>query len=648
MVIDQVNLGSRTLYPGRELLAGHEHIHIGKRAIQILSVLARAHGETVTKQELLDEVWPDTTVEENTLPVHVVALRKALGPEAGRLKTVHGIGYRLEVDPEPKTVAPDGDVGAGNFPTVTNRLVGEATLAKFAGQRARLMLILVAAIAVLAIVAVNFARSGTSFVDVEAPLYVSPPRTAGGEATRLVGLEVDGAVKDAMGRSGFALLDPDADGALPRAAELVLHSSVTTASGRYITQVSLEHRPSETAIWTRSFEAGPGATRRMAEQVAASLVRTIYTMREAAKQPDTRFDAATMALHLRGSEILRNRQIGNDASASEIYRQVVKAYPGSATAHALLAISLQVDAMSAPPDLRAQLLGELRREAQEAIGIAPEASGAAYDALAIAQAIENPNDLAGYEDAILAGIEAVPDFAFLHMRECRFLIESGLNQRALEYCRRAIALHPYAEPALHTYARALAAANEPAGATRFIDRAAYLFPDHLHIRRTRFEMAVFGGRPSLALAILGAPEDLPGEINPQQAAFWRDFVTAEDGRSEAEKNALAQRIMALFEAEKMAPDWAVMALATLGHETLAFDVLGQKRPMGAIPGMGAHYLFHPSTRSLRADPRFWDNVARLGLAQYWLETGTWPDFCGREIAREICMKQSRLALRQVS
>lgn len=648
MGIEQINLGSRTLQPGRELLAGGEHIHLGKRAIQILSVLARARGEIVTKQELLDEVWPDTTVEENTLPVHVVALRKALGPEAGRLKTVHGIGYRLVVDPEPEKAVADGDAGAGDLPAVTSRPVGEASFAKLAGRRARLMLVFVAAIAALTIVAVNFARTDTSSVDVEAPVYVAQPRTAGGEATRLVGLEVDGAVKDAMGRSGFALLDPNADGALPRAAELVLHSSVTTASGRYITQVSLEHRPSETAVWTRSFETGPDATRRMAEQVAASLVRTIYTMREAAKQSDARFDAATMALHLRGSEILRNRQIGNDSSASEIYRQVVKAYPGSATAHALLAISLQVDAMSAPPDMRAQLLGELRREAQQAIAISPAASGAAYDALAIAQAIENPNDLGGYENAILAGIEAVPDFAFLHMRECRFLIESGSNRRALEFCRRAIALHPYAEPVLHTYARALAATNEPAGANRFIDRAAYLFPDHLHIRRTRFEMAVFGGRPSLALAILDTPEDLPGEINPQQAAFWREFLVAEGGRTEAVGNALARRIVALFEAEKIAPDWAVMALASLGRETRAFEVLAKTRPTGAIPGMGAHYLFHPSTRTLRADPRFWGTAARLGLAQHWLETGTWPDFCGREIAREICMKQSRLALSQVS
>jgi TolB-like protein len=96
--LDEVRLGSRTLQPGRQLLANGRREPIGKRALDVLSVLAEARGEIVTKDELLDAVWPGVTVEENALQVHIVALRKALGPEAERLRTIRGVGYVLQSD----------------------------------------------------------------------------------------------------------------------------------------------------------------------------------------------------------------------------------------------------------------------------------------------------------------------------------------------------------------------------------------------------------------------------------------------------------------------------------------------------------------------------------------------------------------------
>jgi TolB-like protein len=86
------------LQPHRQLLANGRREPLGKRALDILSVLAEAKGAIVTKDELLAAVWPGIIVEENALQVHVVALRKALGPEADRLKTIRGVGYQLETD----------------------------------------------------------------------------------------------------------------------------------------------------------------------------------------------------------------------------------------------------------------------------------------------------------------------------------------------------------------------------------------------------------------------------------------------------------------------------------------------------------------------------------------------------------------------
>ncbi|HET6324526.1 MAG TPA: winged helix-turn-helix domain-containing protein, partial [Planctomycetaceae bacterium] len=52
---------------------------LGGRALDILIYLAERPGEVIAKQELIDHVWSDVTVEEGSVRVHVAAIRKALG-----------------------------------------------------------------------------------------------------------------------------------------------------------------------------------------------------------------------------------------------------------------------------------------------------------------------------------------------------------------------------------------------------------------------------------------------------------------------------------------------------------------------------------------------------------------------------------------
>jgi len=64
--------------------------------------LVERAGEVVTKEELLQRVWPDTFVEEANLSVNVSALRKALGTREGDhayIQTIPRRGYRFVVPP---------------------------------------------------------------------------------------------------------------------------------------------------------------------------------------------------------------------------------------------------------------------------------------------------------------------------------------------------------------------------------------------------------------------------------------------------------------------------------------------------------------------------------------------------------------------
>ena len=91
----EVMLGRHTLLPFRQLQYDHRLVPIGNKALQILSTLAAAKGQIVTKFELMDIVWSGLIVDENALHVHVAALRRALGRDARLLTTVRGLGYRL-------------------------------------------------------------------------------------------------------------------------------------------------------------------------------------------------------------------------------------------------------------------------------------------------------------------------------------------------------------------------------------------------------------------------------------------------------------------------------------------------------------------------------------------------------------------------
>jgi predicted ATPase/DNA-binding winged helix-turn-helix (wHTH) protein len=80
----------------RQLKKGDEPLQLGGRALDTLIALVERAGEVVTHRELISRVWPDVTVEEANLRVHIASLRKALadGREDARyIVTVPGRGY---------------------------------------------------------------------------------------------------------------------------------------------------------------------------------------------------------------------------------------------------------------------------------------------------------------------------------------------------------------------------------------------------------------------------------------------------------------------------------------------------------------------------------------------------------------------------
>ena len=80
----------------RILLDGSDAVHVGPMAFQLLGSLLQHAPRVLTKEELSEQLWPDTFVNESNLAGLINELRSALGdtPRSPRfIRTVHGVGY---------------------------------------------------------------------------------------------------------------------------------------------------------------------------------------------------------------------------------------------------------------------------------------------------------------------------------------------------------------------------------------------------------------------------------------------------------------------------------------------------------------------------------------------------------------------------
>lgn len=85
------------------LYQGEEEISISPKAVKILAILVEKSGAILSKEELIEQVWPDAVVEESNLSQHLYVLRKILGRRADGgpyIETLRRRGYRLRADVE--------------------------------------------------------------------------------------------------------------------------------------------------------------------------------------------------------------------------------------------------------------------------------------------------------------------------------------------------------------------------------------------------------------------------------------------------------------------------------------------------------------------------------------------------------------------
>ena len=221
--------------PRRALLRDGEPLAITPKAFETLLALVRNRDRVMPKDELLQAVWPDAFVSEDSLTQSVSVLRRALGDRSGQpqfIATIPRRGYRFVAAVEALTVV-ESDGEGENLPAIVET-EPEALLPIPLSSEPSLP---------------------------SPPLPVAPPPFKRGWAAAAALVAVIAATVVLSVRTGTTvprgvvptgsirfILDPPQDHALASGAAL-------SPDGRYLTFVAREQGSGRPKLWVRSLES---------------------------------------------------------------------------------------------------------------------------------------------------------------------------------------------------------------------------------------------------------------------------------------------------------------------------------------------------------------------------------------------------------
>jgi DNA-binding winged helix-turn-helix (wHTH) protein/TolB-like protein/Tfp pilus assembly protein PilF len=344
-----------------ELGRGGDTVHVEPKAMEVLMALAGRAGEVVSREALLEAVWPGVVVGDEALTQGIIKLRKALGdnPRApSYIETISKRGYRL--------IAPVGKDGVAAAPAARRRLWP----ALVAG----------AALAALAAAGVLLYDSPAEPVPEafeaggSAPLTVMvlPFETLGagveqGYLARGIGADL---MTDLSRLSGLRLIA--ASGEPAKSARYLVTGSVQREAAALRINVRLVEARSGEQVWTQRFERPFGDLFAIQSEISRSLAEHLpgkisdAERRRLAKRYTASLEAYDHFLRAQALFLVRRPEDNQRAralfaKAIELDPKFARAYAGLAMTHAM-DYRYQGSAESSAALERALQLAETARE----------------------------------------------------------------------------------------------------------------------------------------------------------------------------------------------------------------------------------------------------------------------------------------------
>jgi TolB-like protein/DNA-binding winged helix-turn-helix (wHTH) protein/Tfp pilus assembly protein PilF len=626
---------------GRVLRRGAEAVPLTRKAFDALLLLIQSAGKTVTKDELMEAVWPGSFVEESNLTQTIFMVRKALDETADRryILTVQSQGYRFVV-PVTETSG-DSETQSPVLPrtaTARTATVPSATddreiqlqwhLRSLRGWRSAV--IALAAVAFVLIAGLTIwlwrTRKGPSEPTGRIMLAVLPFQNLTGDAAQEY--VSDGLTEEMITQLGN--LNPQRMGVIARTSvmhykdtrtpldqigrelhvQYVLEGSVRRDSERVRITAQLIQVRDQTHIWARQYDRELNdllpLEGEVAQEIAQEIQLTFDSRKESGSQSAVRpqsFEAYD--LYLKGLYFFNKRTPADLREAVQYFEQAIakdpsyaRAYAGLAKGYAILSAYSNQSGADFMPKARAAALKALELD---------ESSSEAHTALALV--VQNYDwDWQTAEKEFRRAIELNPNDATAHHWYAEHLMWRGRFDEALEQSERASQLDPLSliiaadNGAILYFSRRYDAAIEKWRSVEDMD------PDFLRahlIQGAYVEKGMFA-------AALADNDKLRPTISDAAYWSWQAYILGRAGQMTEARQAIHK----LQEIDKTAPvDPTAMAHAFAGmgdrEQSLAWLEKAYSQRSNALTSLKVD----PAYDLLRGDARFRDLLLRVGLEQ---------------------------------
>ena len=626
----------------RLLMRGDTVVSLTPKLVDTLFLLVENNGHVLSKDQLMDSLWPNTFVEESSLTQNISLLRKALaetGETQQYIETIPKRGYRFVGEVEERVLG-NGTSGSNGqlllHESMSTQVLIEEQLMTDPAPAAPAPLIidyprrgyaraywkyatLVLGVLLLASAAAAYAIYRTRSLNSQSPpklIAVLPFKTVGAQSeSELMGLGMADALILRLNRLEGATVLPT--GSVFRytnreknttaiahdlGVDAVLDGTVQRDGDRIRVTAQLIRSSDGKALWSQSFDESYkdlfSLQDSISEQMANAVGRQVW--KAAAARKDSLNPEAQQA-YLMGLYFWNRRNRENLPKATQYFEQAVQKDSSFALAHAMLGDCYFLSSQEGYDSLSVEeSFKRARASAATALALNDQIAEAH---MVQAEVLWYDHDPEGADRAFRRALEINPNYAVGHLRYGYFLLGGELLAEALREMERAQQLDPVSPVSNSSLALLLFMTRDIDGSIKYNQRAIELQPD---IAAPRYNLGVSYLKKQMFAEALAEFEKLEN-TDAVMSKLGKTKAQALAGNLAAARQNFSEIMRSSDRKMIGAVDFAIL-YSTLGEKDKAFKLLDELpyRKSMAITRL----RFDPELDELRSDPRFAELVAR--------------------------------------